>query len=63
MIRKSDTKDGLKVRIEARVGDSSSGDIHHGWNTVTIIEPTVHIDFIGPQDKIIDPELSFTTMV
>lgn len=63
MIRKSDTKDGLKVRIEAHVGDSSTGDIYQGWNTVSITEPTIHIDFIGPQDKIIDPEMSFATMV
>ena len=63
MIRKSDNKLGLKVKIEASVGDRSSGAIHTGWATVNIIQPKVSIDFIGPQNKIVDPDLSFTTMV
>ena len=63
MIRKSDNTLGLKVKIEASVGDRSSGAIHTGWATVNIIQPKVSIDFIGPQNKIVDPDLSFTTMV
>ena len=57
-----DTRDGLKVRIEAAVGDTS-GDVHHGWSTVDLIKPVININFIGPQDKIIDTDLGFSTMV
>ena len=63
MIRKSDTTSGLKVKIVASVGDTNNGRIYEGWSTVDLIQPRVHLDFMGPKEKIIDSELSFTTMV
>lgn len=63
MIRKSDNTIGLKVKIEASVGDRNSGVLHTGWATANVIQPKVHIDFLGPDNKIADPDMSFTTMV
>ena len=63
MIRKSDNTIGLKVKVEASVGDRNSGVLHAGWATTNIIQPKVQIDFLGPDNKIVDPEMSFTTMV
>ena len=63
MIRKSDNTIGLKVRIEASVGDRNSGLLHTGWASANVIQPKVHIDFVGPENKIVDPDMSFTTMV
>ena len=63
MIRKSDNTIGLKVKVEASVGDRNSGVLHTGWATANIIQPKVQIDFLGPDNKIVDPDMSFTTMV
>ena len=63
MIRKSDNTIGLKVKVEASVGDRNSGVPHTGWATVNIIQPKVQIDFLGPDNKIVDPDMSYTTMV
>ena len=63
MIRKSDNTIGLKVKVEASVGDRNSAVLHAGWATTNIIQPKVQIDFLGPDNKIVDPEMSFTTMV
>ena len=63
MIRKSDTTSGLKVKIVASVGDTNNGRVYEGWSTVDIIQPKVQIDFLGPREKIIDSDLSFSTMV
>lgn len=63
MIRKSDNTIGLKVKVEASVGDRNSGVLHAGWATTNIIQPKVQIDFLGPDNKIVDPDMSFTTMV
>ena len=63
MIRKSDTTSGLKVKIVASVGDNNNGRIYEGWSTVDLIQPRVHLDFMGPKQKLIDSDLSFTTMV
>ena len=51
------------MRIEASVGDRNSGVLHSGWATANVIEPKVHIDFSGPENKIVDPDMSYTTMV
>ena len=63
MIRKSENTIGLKVKIEASVGDRNSGVLHTGWATANVVQPKVHIDFLGPDNKIVDPDMSFTTMV
>ena len=63
MIRKSDNTIGLKVKVKASVGDRNSGVLHTGWATANIIQPKVQIDFLGPDNKIVDPDMSFTTMV
>ena len=63
MIRKSDNTIGLKVKVEASVGDRNSGVFHKGWATANIIQPKVQIDFLGPDNKIVDPDMSYTTMV
>ena len=53
----------LKVKIVARVGEVCTGQTHSGWSSVLIRRPRVHLSFAGPQHKVIDPQLSFTTTV
>ena len=51
------------MQVEASVGDRNSGVLHTGWATANIIQPKVQIDFLGPDNKIVDPDMSYTTMV
>ena len=51
------------MKVEASVGDRNSGVLHTGWVTANIIQPKIQIDFLGPDNKIVDPDMSFTTMV
>ena len=54
---------GLRVRVEAAVGDRRTGELGRGWASAAILPPGVKLSFSGPQQKNIDPELSFTTTV
>ena len=54
---------GLRVRVEAAVGDERTGELGRGWASAAILPPGVKLGFSGPQQKYIDPELSFTTTV
>ena len=53
----------LKVQIVARVGEGCTGQIHSGWSSLVVRQPRVHLRFAGPRHKVIDPQLSFTTLV
>ena len=53
----------LKVQIVARVGERCTGQIHSGWSSLVVRQPRVHLSFAGPQHKVIDPQLSFSTLV
>ena len=53
----------VNVKIVARVGELCSGHSEEGWAMVRVLEPAVNIRFVGPSNKVIDRELSFTTMV
>ena len=53
----------VTVKIVARVGELCSGHTSEGWATVRVVEPRVNIRFVGPTNKVIDRQLSFSTTV
>ena len=53
----------LKVKIEARLGELCTGQIHSGWSRLVVRRPRVRLSFAGPQHKVIDPQLGFSTLV
>ena len=53
----------VTVKIVARVGELCSGHTSEGWAVVRVVEPSVNIRFVGPTNKLIDRQLSFSTTV